>query len=102
MFTQYYEGPVYGFGLIPGRPFDLLSLVANRNVFSEDEFEVAEARGLLAHHNANSYTASYSYGLLHGMNLNFGLSYIDHPSTVTYTRSTGSALNTLLNAFIIL
>jgi porin len=33
-FTQYYELRLYGIGLLPSRPRDMLSLVVSRNVFS--------------------------------------------------------------------
>lgn len=101
-FSQYYEGRIYGFGLIPGRPFDLVSLVATRNVFSEDAVRVARGRGLLAHDDVNAITASYGARIIPGVNANLGVTYTDHPTVVTYTRSTGSALNVLLNTIIFL
>ncbi len=99
-FSTYYEGRVYGFGLIPGRPNDLASLVANHNQFSGAAVSVARDRGLLAHDNVSTYTAAYGAPVLPGVNLNLGVSYTDHPTAVTYTRSTGSALNILLNTII--
>ena len=96
-FSQYYEGRLYGVGLIPGRPFDLVSLVATRNVFSEDGVRVARARGLLAHDDTNAVTFSYGYRVIPGVTFNAGVQYTDHPTVITYTRSTGSALNLLLN-----
>ena len=99
-FSQYYEARVYGFGLVPGRPFDLLSLIVNRNVFSEDLVRVSRGFGQLAHDNANTYTASYDVHVLHGVSVTFGASYTDHPTPITYTRSTGSALSFLSNLFV--
>lgn len=99
-FSQYYEARLYGFGLIPGRPFDQASLVYNRNVFSEDAVRGVRRIGLLAHDAANTYTASYSANVLHGVNLNFGLSYTDNPTPIVYNRSTGSSLSALTNLFI--
>ena len=101
-FSTYYEGRVYGFGLIPGRPNDLLSLVANHSQFSGAAVSAAHSRGLLAHDGVSTFTASYGALALPGVNLNFGVSYTDHPTAVTYTRSTGSALNILLNTIIFL
>ncbi len=99
IFSQYYEGRIYAFGLIPGRPFDLISAVANQNVFSDDAVRLAGGFGELVHKNANTYTIAYSAHVLPGVNLNFGVGYTDHPTVVTYTRSTGSDLNILLNLF---
>ena len=99
-FSQYYEARIYGFGLIPGRPFDLLTLVANRNVFSEDAVRVVRSFGVLAHDNANTFTAAYSAHVLPGTNLNVGVSYVDNPTPITYNRTTGSALNVITNLFV--
>lgn len=99
-FSQYYEARLYGFGLIPGRPFDLLTLVANRNVFSEDAVRSIRRRRLLAHDNATTLTAAYSAHILPGTNLNVGVSYVDNPTPIVYNRSTGSALNVITNLFV--
>lgn len=101
-FSQYYEGRLYGFGLIPGRPKDLVSVVVTRNVFSEDGVRLARSLKTLAHDNANSITGSYGFRAIPGVSLNIGLQYTDHPTVITYTRSTGSALNILLNTVIFL
>ena len=95
-FSQYYEGRIYGIGLIPGRPLDLLSGVFTDNVFSGYAVEAARRSGQLAHSDSKQYTIAYSAHVYHGVNINAALSYIDHPTSVTYTRSTGSALNVLL------
>ena len=102
IFSQYYELRIYGFGLIPGRPFDQLSLVAGRNVFSEDAVRLERSIGNLAHDNANTFTAAYSFLVSPGINLNLGEAYTDHPTVVTYDQHTGSALNALLNLFVFL
>ena len=99
-FSQYYEARVYGFGLVPGRPFDLLSLVWNRNVFSGTLVDRSRAFGLLAHDNANTYTAAYNIHLFQGTSLNLGASYTDHPTPIVYNRSTGSSLSALANLFV--
>lgn len=101
-FSTYYEGRLYGFGLIPGRPNDLLSFVANHSDFSGNAVNAARSRGLLAHDGVSTLTASYGAIVLPGVNVNVGLSFTDHPTAVTYTRSTGSALNLLLNTVIFL
>ena len=101
-FTQYYEARFYGFGLIPGRRHDLASVVATRNIFSQEAINVAHAAGLLAHDNVNAITGSYGFAIIPGVNVNVGVQYTDHPTAVVYTRSTGSALNILLNTVIFL
>ena len=101
-FSTYYEGRLYGFGLIPGRPNDLVSAVLNHNIFSGAAIGAAHSRGLLTHDGVTAYTVSYGASVLPGVNLNLGLSFTDHPTAVTYNRSTGSALNVLLNTIIFL
>ncbi len=101
-FSQYYEGRLYGFGLIPGRPRDLASFVIAHNVFSEDAIQLAERNHLLAHHDVTAWTGSYGIRVLPGVNINLAVQYTDHPTAITYTRSTGSALNLLSNLFIFL
>ncbi len=101
-FSQYYEARIYGFGLVPGRPHDLASIVATRNIFSQEAIDVAHRQGLLAHDNVNAITGSYGFSIFHGINLNVGMQYTDHPTAVSYTRSTGSALNVLVNTIIFL
>ena len=101
-FSQYYEGRVYGFGLIPGRPRDLASVVVTHSVFSEVAVQQAEKAGLLAHHDVSSLTGSYGLRVLPGLNFNFAAQFTDHPTVITYNRGTGSALNLLANCFIFL
>ena len=101
-FNQYYEGRLYGFGLIPGRPRDLVSFVVAHNVFSEVAVQRARAFGLLAHSNVTAWTASYGIRAFAGVNINLAAQFTDHPTVITYTRSTGSALNLLANCFIFL
>ncbi len=97
-FSQYYEARLYGFGLIPRRPRDLLSVVATRNVFSSYAVDTAIAERQLAHRSTEALTVAYSAHVLPGININTGVSYVDHPTSVTYTRLIGSALNILFGA----
>ncbi len=97
-FSQYYEARLYGFGLIPGRPRDLLSVVATRNVFSSYAVDTAILQHQLAHRSTEALTVAYSAHVLPGINVNTGVSYVDHPTSVTYTRLIGSALNVLFGA----
>ena len=95
-FTQYYEARLYGFGLIPGRPRDLLSLVFTNNVFSNYAIDTAHLQHQLTHRNSEALSLNYSAHVYHGINMNAGVSYISSPTSVTYTQRTGSALNIML------
>ena len=99
-FSQYYEGRVYGFGLIPGRPFDLTSFAWDQNVFSKVLVNEGRLFGQLTHTNANTFTGSYNIHVVHGVNVAIGLSYTDHPVPITYTSNSGSSLSVLTNLFI--
>ncbi len=99
-FTQYYEGRVYGFGLIPGRPRDLTSLVFTNNVFSSYLIDTAHLQHQLTHRNTESLSMNYSAHVLPGVNLNAGISFISNPTSVTYTHLTGSDLNLQLGGVI--
>ena len=96
-FSQFYELRVYGIGLLPSRPRDLLSLVIARNVFSHYLVDAALQRGQLADSESLSITAAYSGPIAPGIRAGIGLGYTDHPSPVIYTPQTGSALNLLAN-----
>ena len=95
-FSQYYEARLYGFGLIPTRPRDLLSLVATSSKFSNYLVDSAIESNQLAHRSTQSVTLTYSAHVLPGVNLNGGVSYTNNPTSVTYTQRTGSDLNILL------
>lgn len=95
--SQYYEGRVYGRGLLNSRPDDMISLVLTDTVFSKYLVEQAWRSNKLAHSGSKAITLSYSAHVAKGIYASFGLSYIDHPTSVTYTPATGSALNALAN-----
>ena len=99
-FTQYYEARLYSFGLIPGRPRDQTNIVVTDNVFSHALVNEERAAGLLANYNNVAVTTSYSAHVCHGVNLNLGFSYVNHPSGVTYTSDTGSAFNIIVGAVL--
>ncbi len=98
LFSQNFEARVYGFGLIPGRPTDLLSAVFDDTIFSSYLVAAARGAGARAHSDADSYTVSYSAHVIAGVYLNAGLAYVNHPSPLTYNGRTGSAMNILLGA----
>jgi porin len=93
-FSQYYELRLYGIGLLPSRPTDMVSVVVSRNVFSSYVVDAALQSGQLAH-------TGQLFGnrriLCTGVRVGIGLGYTDHPTPVIYTPRTGSGLNLLAN-----
>lgn len=96
-FSQLYQGRLYTKGLFDARPSDQISFVVSYNVFSKALYQQAIAAGFLAHGDSLALTASYGLHLSPGAYLNLGLTYVDHPTSITYTPRTGSALNALIN-----
>jgi len=92
-FTQYYELRAYGIGLIPHRPDDMVAFVFADNVFSRYLIREDALAGNSVHSSAQTETISYSAHVFRGVNINFGLSYINHPTTIIYNEHTGHALN---------
>jgi porin len=99
-FSQYYEGRLYGIGLLPSRPADMISLVVSRNIFSHYVVEAALQSGQLAHTGNFSITAAYSASVAPGIRAGVGLGYTNNPTPVIYTPQTGSALNVLANVVV--
>jgi porin len=96
-FSKYYEFRLYGIGLLPSRPGDMISLVVSRNVFSHYVVDAALRNGQLAHAGNLSITAAYYAPVAPGVRVGIGLGYTDHPTPAIYTPQTGSALNLLAN-----
>jgi porin len=94
-FTQYYELRSYFIGPFASRPSDVVSLIFTDSIFSNYLVNNARIAGNLAHSDSKSATLSYSARLTAGVTASVGVSYIDHPTTVTFTPKTGSALNFL-------
>jgi porin len=99
-FSQYHELRLYGIGLLPSRPKDMVSLVTSRNVFSYYLVDTAVQRGQLAHSTSLSVTVAYNAPIVPGIQAGIGLGYTDHPTSVIYTPQTGSALNLLGNVTV--
>ncbi|MGY8681756.1 carbohydrate porin [Bradyrhizobium sp. UFLA05-153] len=95
--SQYYEGRLYGKGLFNSRPDDMISLVLTDTVFSKYLVEQALLSNKLAHTDSKSVTISYNAHVAPGIYGSLGLGYVNHPTSVTYTKTTGSALNALAN-----
>ena len=95
--SEYYEARLYGIGLLPSRPGDMVSVVVSRNVFSHYLVDAALRSGQLAHTGNFSITAAYYAPLAPGIRVGIGLGYTNNPTPVVYTPHTGSALNLLAN-----
>jgi porin len=95
--SQYYELRLYGIGLLPSRPSDMVSLVVSRNVFSNYVVDAALQSGQLAHTGNFSITAGYNASIAPGIRVGIGLGYTDHPTPVIFMPQTGSDLNLLAN-----
>jgi porin len=93
-FSQYYEFRSYFIGPLVSRPSDIVSLVFTDSIFSNYLVDNARIVGL-AHSDSKSATLSYTARLSPGVYAGLGISYVDHPTTVTFTPETGSALNFL-------
>jgi porin len=98
--SQYYELRVYGIGVLPSRPGDMISLVVSRNVFSHFAVDAVLQSGQLAHTDNFSITAAYSASIAPGIRAGIGIGYTNNPTPVVYTPQTGSALNLLANVAI--
>jgi len=59
-FSQNYELRLYGIGLMPSRPKDMVALVISRNVFSNYLVGAALRGGQLAHEGSLSITVAYN------------------------------------------
>ncbi|WP_271567057.1 carbohydrate porin [Bradyrhizobium sp. CCBAU 11386] len=91
--TEYYELRLYAKGLFDSRPSDQIAVVATDTVWSHFAVDAAAAKGSLVHLDSKAISATYTAHLAPGVYLNLGLSYIDHPTSITYTPQTGHALN---------
>lgn len=97
-YTQYYEGRLYGVGLLASRPFDLASLVTTYNVYSpaglrdRTPAEQGNYKGTFA------ATVSYAYRLTAGIYLQPGLGVTVHP---IYSPRFNPALNGYLSIITI-
>jgi porin len=93
-FTQYYEGRVYGVGLIKSRPFDLASLVTTYNVYSPEGLRARVPTNQSFYKGTWAATASYAYRAAAGIYIQPGLGVTVHP---IFSPRFGPALNAYLS-----
>ena len=88
---------LYGIGLLPSRPSDMVSLVISRNVFSNFVIDAALQSGQLAYTGNFSITAALYAAIAPGIRVGMGVGYTNNPTPVIFTPQTGSNLNLLAN-----
>lgn len=96
VFQQYYEARVYLIAPFRSRPSDLLSIVATHSRFSGDAQHFFIQQGALPQKETTSTTVSYAVKVTHGIFIQPGISYTDHPSFIT-ARGQGHDLNFFLS-----
>lgn len=91
--SQYYELRLFAKGLFDSRPDDQISLIATDTIWSNFSVDAAAAAGNLVHRDSKAISGTYSAHLAPGIYTSLGISYINHPTAITYTSKTGHALN---------
>ncbi|WP_456791613.1 carbohydrate porin [Bradyrhizobium sp. USDA 4506] len=91
--SQYYELRFYVNGPFDWRPTDQISIVATDTVWSNLAVDAARAKGSLVHGDSKAIAATYTAHLGPGIYTSVGLTYINNPTTITYTPQIGHALN---------
>jgi len=85
LYCRYYEARVYGIGLLPGRPTDLVNLTFAYNGFSREAIDAyAERTFGTVVTQRNQYSASllYSCHLARGIYLGTSVTYLVHPTFI--------------------
>ncbi|MHC1480906.1 carbohydrate porin [Frateuria aurantia] len=80
VYDQSAEIRLYGIGIFPSRPFDMISLVYGYTGFSTEIRQHFHGRGRDPAPNAQSLTGNYVAKLLPGLYMNAGVGYTNHPS----------------------
>lgn len=91
--TQYAELRLYAIGLFDSRPQDQISLVATNTAWSRFAVNASLTKGNPVHWDSTAISGTYTAHLAPGIYTSLGLTYIDHPTSITYTPQTGHALN---------
>ncbi|WP_229189243.1 carbohydrate porin [Bradyrhizobium brasilense] len=91
--TQYDELRVYVIGPFDSRPSDQISIVATDTCWSNLAVNAALVKGNLVHWDSKAISGTYTAHLAPGIYTSVGLTYINNPTSITYTPQTGHALN---------
>lgn len=98
--TRYLELRVYAKGLFSSRPGDQIAIAATNIAWSHFAVDAAMAKGDLVHRDSTAIWGRYTARLARGIYATLGLLYINNPTTITYTRQTGHALNVLVSTSV--
>ncbi len=93
MVTASYQARIYSRGPFDSRPDDLLALVFSSLAFSGYAVDNTIVKPpLMTQKTQTSVTVSYNAHLSPGVYALLGVAYVDHPSGITYTPTTGHAV----------
>lgn len=98
--SRYLELRLYAKGLFSSRPGDQIAIAATNIAWSHFAVEAASAKGDLVHRDSMAIWGRYTARLAPGVYATLGLLYINNPTTITYTRQTGHALNVLVSTSV--
>lgn len=98
--SRYLELRLYAKGLFSSRPADQIAIAATNIAWSHFAVDAALAKGDLVHRDSTAIWGRYTARLAPGVYATLGLLYIKNPTTVTYTRQTGHALNVLVSTSV--
>ncbi|MGY8685848.1 carbohydrate porin [Bradyrhizobium sp. UFLA05-153] len=98
--SQYYELRLYAKGLFDSRPHDQIAVVATNTAWSNFAVDAALAKEHLVHRDSTAISGTYTAHLAPGIYSSVGLTYINNPTSITYTPRTGHALNLLVSTSI--
>lgn len=98
--SRYLELRVYAKGLFSSRPGDQIAIAATNIAWSHFAVDAALAKGDLVHRNSAAIWGRYTARLAPGVYATLGLLYINNPTTITYSRQTGHALNVLVSTSV--
>ncbi|MHB8283143.1 MAG: carbohydrate porin [Caulobacteraceae bacterium] len=94
LINRYYEARAYYRGPFYSRPYDMISFVAAVNGYGSEGRVATMISGFTPYSTTQTYTAAYSYRIMHGLYLNPGLGIVVNP---VYNRNIGTVVNALLN-----
>ncbi|MHC4049366.1 carbohydrate porin [Bradyrhizobium sp. 25ACV] len=98
--SRYLELRLYAKGLFSSRPGDQIAIAATNIAWSHFAVDAALAKGDLVHRDSTAIWGRYTARLAPGVHATLGLLYINNPTTMTYTRQTGHALNVLVSTSV--
>lgn len=98
--SRHLELRLYAKGLFSSRPGDQIAIAATNIAWSHFAVDAALAKGDLVHRDSTAIWGRYTARLAPGVYATLGLLYINNPTTITYSRQTGHALNVLVSTSV--